>query len=291
MLGRIVKENQRLFIDSKEVVGIQDFSFNYDLPIDQIKTLGMETVTFGHVRPVTAEVTINKLAIDQDNFINYTGDNTFSGYVVYKDKYFAFNSGILNNYSISCAIGEIPTITTNLTVLGEFGENVNKSVVNIPKNDIKILNYSDIDVTLDEFTFNRLQNVDLTIDVNRNIIYSLTTSYPVQIVTNPPIVTNMIFTIKADDYQIKNIRELICRYKVNQISISFKDFKNPTGSNVLSFNYNEAIFLGESYQGTVGDSSIIVLKYQAYTNASLPIPVIDPIPNEDTINLENNITF
>lgn len=291
MLGRISKENQRLFIDSKEVIGIQDFSFNYDLPIDQVKTLGMETVTFGHVRPVTAEITVNKLAIDQDNFINYTGDTTFSGYVTYKDKYFAFNSGILNNYSISCAIGEIPSITTNLTVLGEFGENVNKSIINIPKNDIKILNYSDIEVNLDEFTLNRLQNIDISIDVNRNIIYSLDTAYPVQIITNPPIVTNLVFTIKADDYQIKNIRDLICQYKIDQINILFREFKNPNGPVILSFNYNEAIFLGETYQGSVGDSSIIALKYQAFSNASLPSISTNPIPKEDTINLTNNITF
>lgn len=289
MLSRIVKENQRLFINSKEVLGIQDFNFDYDLPIDQIKTLGMETIAFGHVRPVTASVNINKLAIDQDEFINYTGDNTFSGHLTYKNKYFAFNSGILNNYSISCAVGEIPTITTNLTVLGDFGENVDKSSINIPKNDINILNYSDIDINLDEFKFDRLQSIQLSTDVSRNIIYSLNTYYPVQIITNPPIVTNIIFTMKADQYQIKNIRDLICRYKVDQVNINFKDFKNQ--NTILTFNYNEAIFLGETYQGTVGDSSIITLKYQAFTNASLPTINSIPIPNEDRIDLENTITF
>ena len=86
MLRRIVKENQRLFVDSKEVLGIQDFTFNYNLPIDLTRYLGMESVTFSHSKPVTAEITVNKLLIDSDNFINYTGDSTFSGYLEYKDK-------------------------------------------------------------------------------------------------------------------------------------------------------------------------------------------------------------
>ena len=291
MLRRILKENQRLFIDSKEVLGIQDFSFNYDLPIDLTRYLGMETVTFSHSKPVTAEISINKLLIDNDNFINYTGDNTFSGYLEYKDKYFAFNSGILNSYSISCAVNEIPVLNTNLTILGEFGEGVDKSLSLLPKNDIKIANYSDIEVTLNDFEFNRLQNFSLTIDTNRNILYNLGSPYPFQIITNPPVVTNLTFGIKVDDYQVKNIRDLLCQYKVESLSIIFKDFKNPNGSPILSFNFNEAIFLGESYQGSVGDSSVVNLNYRAFSRPNLPITNRNNLPNEDTIDLANNISF
>lgn len=291
MLRRIVKENQHFYIDSKEVLGIQDFSFNYDLPIDQIRYLGMETVTFAQTRPVTAEITLNKLMIDADNFLNYTGDATFSGYLQYKDKYFAFNSGILNNYTLACSVNEIPTLTTNLTVLGQFGSGVQKASSTLPKNDIQILNYGDIEVSLNDFQFNRLQNLQISIDTTRSIIYSLGNSYPIQIVSNPPTVTNITFGIKADDYQVKSIRELLCQYKVDSLSITFKDFKNPTGVAILAFNFNEAIFLGESFQGSVGDSSIVNLTYQAYSRPTIPIPSRLNLPNEDTIDLVNNIDF
>jgi hypothetical protein len=291
MLRRIVKENQRLFIDSKEVVGIQDFSFNYNLPIDVTRYLGMENVIFSHSKPVIAEITVNKLLIDSDDFINYTGDTTFNGHLEYKDKYFAFNSGILNNYSISCAVNQIPTLTANLTVLGEFGEGVDKSLSLLPKNDITIADYGDIEITLNDFEFNRLQNFTLTIDTNRNILYQLGNSYPFQIVTNPPVITNLTFGIKVDDYQVKNIRDLLCQYKIESLGIIFKDFKNPNGSPILSFNFNEAIFLGESYQGSVDDSSIVNLTYQAFSKPNIPITFRNNIQNEDTINLTNNIDF
>ena len=291
MLRRIVKENQRLFVDSKEVLGIQDFTFNYNLPIDLTRYLGMESVTFSHSKPVTAEITVNKLLIDSDNFINYTGDSTFSGYLEYKDKYFAFNSGILNNYSISYAVNQIPALSANLTVLGEFGEGVDKSLSLLPKNDIKIADYGDIEVTLNDFEFNRLQNFTLSIDTNRNILYKLGNSYPFQIITNPPVVTNLTFGIKVDDYQVKNIRDLLCQYKVESLGITFRDFKNPTGAPILSFNFNEAIFLGESYQGSVGDSSLVNLTYQAFSRPTLPITNRNNLQNEDTIDRTNNISF
>lgn len=291
MLRRIVKENQKLFIDSKEVLGIQDFNFNYNLPIDLTRYLGMENVIFSHSKPVTAEITVNKLLIDSDDFINYTGDSTFSGYLEYKDKYFAFNSGILNNYSISCSVNQIPTLTANLTVLGNFGSGVSKSTSLLPKNDITIADYGDIEVTLNDFQFNRLQNFTLSIDTNRNILYQLGNSYPFQIVTNPPIVTNLTFGIKVDDYQVKNIRDLLCQYKVGSLNITFKDFKNPTADPILSFNFNEAVFLGESYQGSVSDSSIVNLTYQAFSRPNLQITNRNNLQNEDTINLTNNINF
>jgi hypothetical protein len=291
MLRRIVKENQRLFIDSKEVLGIQDFSFNYNLPIDVTRYLGMENVIFSDSKPVTAEITVNKLLIDSDNFINYTGDSIFNGYLEYKDKYFAFNSGILNNYSISCAVNQIPTLNANLTVLGEFGEGVDKSLSLLPKNDITIADYGNIEVTLNDFEFNRLQNFTLTIDTNKNILYKLGNSYPFQAIANLPVITNLTFGIKVDDYQVKNIRDLLCQYKIESLSIRFKNFKNPNGSPILSFNFNEAIFLGESYEGSINDSSIVNLNYQVFNKPNLPITDRNNLQNEDTINLTNNISF
>jgi hypothetical protein len=197
----------------------------------------------------------------------------------------------LNSYSISCAVNQIPTLTTSLTVLGEFGEGVNKSLSVLPKNDIKIANYGDIEVTLNDFQFNRLQNFTLTIDPNRNILYNLGNSYPFQIITNPPVITNLTFGVKVDDYQVKNIRDLLCQYKVESLGITFRDFKNPNGAPILSFNFNEAIFLGESYQGSVGDSSIVNLTYQAFSKPTLPISSRNNLQNEDSVNLTNNISF
>jgi len=291
MLGRISKEEQRLFINSKQVLGIQNLNVNYDLPIDEVKSLGMQTVVFSNTRPVTAEITVNKLMVDQDNFLPFTGDVFFSGYVEYKDKYFAFNSGILNNYSISCGVGEIPSLNVALTVLGDFGGNIPKSSSTITQNDIKIMDYADIEIDLNDFKINRLQNFQITIDTNRNILYNLNSAYPFQVISNPPVVSNIDFGMKIDDYQIKNIRDLLCTYQVTGVNITFKNYCDPNGSSVLSFNYNEAIFLGETYQASVNESAIVNLKYKAFSTPTLSKPIPTQIPNSDARNLTNTINF
>jgi len=279
MLRRVPKENQHLYINSKEVLGIQDFNFDYNLPIDPIRYLGMETVAFAKTKPVTAEISINKLLLDSDEFINFTGDTTFNGHLEYNNNYFAFNSGILNNYTLSCSVNEIPTISTNLTVLGQFGSGVSKVENPLDKNKISIANYGDIQVNLNDFIYNRLQNISISVDTNRSILYKLGHSYPAEIISNPPLVININFGIKVDEYKVKNIRESLCNYKIDNFYINFLEFK--TNNNILSFSFPEAIFLGESFQGSISDSSIVNLRYQAYRNYNFLISQRDNLSNSD----------
>lgn len=291
MLRRTVKENQQLFINSKEVVGIQDINFNYNLPIDQVRYLGMESVVFANNGPVLAEMNINKLMIDLDDFIQLTGDNTFSGHLQYKDKYFAFNSGILDNYNISCSVNELVALTARFSILGDFGSGIQKNDNIYPKNSYKILNYSDIEVSLNDFQFNRLQNFNMTVENPRNILYKLGSSYPEQIISNSPVEVNLSFSIKVDEYQIKNIRNLICNYDVNSLNIIFKEFKNPFGASVLTHSFDEILFLGESYNSNINGSVDLTLNYKAFKRPNLIISQKEILPPEDTINRINTISF
>lgn len=291
MLRRIVKENQQLFINSKEVVGIQDINFNYNLPIEQIRYLGMESVIFANNGPVLAEMNISKLMIDLDDFIQLTGDNTFSGHLQYKDKYFGFNSGILDNYNISCSINELVTLDARFSMLGDFGSGIQKNDNIYSKNPYKILNYSDIEISLNDFQFNRLQSFNMTVDNARNIIYKLGNSYPEQIISNSPVEVNLSFSIKADEYQVKNIRNLICNYDVNSLNIIFKQFEDPFGSSVLTYSFNEILFLGESYSANIDGSVDVNLNYKAFKQPNLNISKRQTLPAEDTINRINTISF
>lgn len=291
MLRRIIKENQQLFINSKEVVGIQDINFNYNLPIDQIRYLGMESVVFANNGPVLAEMNINKLMIDLDDFIQFTGDTTFSGHLQYKDKYFAFTSGILDNYNISCSINELVTLSAGFSILGDFGSGIQKNDNIYPKNAYKILNYSDIEVSLNDFQFNRLQSFNMTVENPRNIIYKLGNSYPEQIISNSPVEVNLSFSIKADEYQIKNIRDLVCNYNVNSLNIIFKEFKDPFGGSVLTYSFDEILFLGESYAANIDGSVDVTLNYKAFKRPNLTLSQREILPSEDRIDRANTISF
>jgi hypothetical protein len=283
MLSRISKQNQRVFINNTGIVGIQDFSANYSAPIDLIKSLGMESVTYHNNANISANLTINKLLIDNDPFINLIDyDKTFSGYIDYKDKYFAFNSGIVNSYNLSCSIGEIPKLSVEVITLGEFGSGVLKAApASLETPPIDITDYSNIEITLDDFQFNRLQNFSLNISADKNVIYSIGNAYPIEVKIIPPIIVELEFTIKADEYEIKNIRDLVCKYKVDNFEIKFNKFKNPN-IELFKFVFNEALFMGESFGGSASNSSEITIRYNAFIYDQRNIPLSTPLNQGDT---------
>jgi hypothetical protein len=278
MLARISKENQHLYINNTGIVGIQNFNANYASPIEIVKSLGMESVTYHNNSNVTAEITINKLLIDNDPFINFIDyDSTFSGHVDYKSRYFAFNSGILTNYRLGCSIGEIPQLSVTINTLGEFGSGVAKpSTTSLQQPNIDITDYSNIEIDLDDFQFNRLQSFNLNISSNKNIIYAIGNSYPVDIKIIPPIVVELEFGIKPDDYNLKNIRDLLCKYKVDSFSIKFNKFKDPS-QELFRFTFNEALFMGETFGGSADTSSDVIIKYHAFLYDQRNIPLSSPL--------------
>ena len=65
--------------------------------------------------------------------------------------------GYMQSYSVSCAIGEIPTISTSSVVYGQFGTG---DLTNLPTDsypsEINIPSYSSMEINLNEFTTNRV---------------------------------------------------------------------------------------------------------------------------------------
>ena len=279
MLSRISKENQHIYINSKKVLGVQNFTASYNTPIEQIKYLGMEKVSYYNNSNSLAEINISKLLIDKDEFVNFIDyDQGFSGHIDYKNKYFAFNSGILTRYNLSCAVGEIPQLNLDISAIGDFGTGIDrpaKESITVP--DIDVTDYSNIEINLDDFKFNRLQSFELNISAEKNVIYTLGNVFPTQIKVVPPIIVEIEFGIKADDYNLKNIKDLICKYKVDDFKIVFNKFKKPE-EELFRFDFSGALFMGESFGGDVSSSSDVKIKYHAFLYNKRTPPISNPLP-------------
>jgi hypothetical protein len=292
MLSRIRKENQNIYINNEKVLGVQSFNASYAAPIEQVKSLGMDTVTYYNNQNTLAEINISKLLIDKDEFVKFLDyEQGFSGHIDYKNKYFAFNSGILTRYNLSCAVGEIPQVTLDISAIGDFGYNTEKANSDsLTTPDIDITDYSNIQINLDDFNFNRLQSFTLNISAEKNIIYALGSAYPKQIKVIPPILAEIEFSIKADDYSLKNIRDLICKYKVDNFQIIFNKFKNPE-EELFRFDFSEALFIGESFGGSTEASADVKIKYHAFIYDKRTIPESTPLPqvlsNNESSSQEN----
>ena len=134
MLGRIRREAESITINGSGVQGVQSVGMNYSSTAGPLSSLGLNGVdgpVYAPQGPQTASLQVNTLfthkipssahALSENFFLNFTGDVPFSGQVKYGTKNFLFKRAYVNDYSVSCAIGEIPQISTNSIVFGELG--------------------------------------------------------------------------------------------------------------------------------------------------------------------------
>ena len=68
----------------------------------------------------TQQLSITRNLIYDDPVLNFTGESNISGSINYNNNNNGFRSGYLTDYLVSCAVGAIPKVTTNITIYDEL---------------------------------------------------------------------------------------------------------------------------------------------------------------------------
>ena len=186
MLSRIRREGQRLTVNGTGINAIQSLSFGYQSTAQPITPLGLSQVVYAPSAPQTATINTNSLLVYDDFFINFTGEMPFSGQVDYKDQNVKFTEAYLSSYSSSCSIGEIPSIGMQADIFGELGTGsfFDFGATTPHDEELKIAGYNSIDISLDEFSSNRVNSYSLDIGVPRAPIYAFNDRTPSEVISS-----------------------------------------------------------------------------------------------------------
>ena len=84
--------------------------------------------------PLEGSFSINSTLVSEDFFLQYTGDNPFTGSINHGSfrccpdagvevahQYFGFYNGYITNHSVSCSVGQLPSTSTTIKVFGDIG--------------------------------------------------------------------------------------------------------------------------------------------------------------------------
>lgn len=71
--------------------------------------------------PLEGSFSINSMLVSEDFFLNYTGDNPFTGSIHHGNSYFGFSSGYITSHNVSCSVGQLPVTSTSIAVFGDIG--------------------------------------------------------------------------------------------------------------------------------------------------------------------------
>tara|TARA_R110000824_G_scaffold275198_1_gene463897 strand:- start:2689 stop:3528 length:840 start_codon:yes stop_codon:yes gene_type:complete len=269
MLGRIRREAESLTINGSGIQGVQSVGMDYSSVVRPLSSLGIQGSNgpvYAPEGPQTASLNVNTLfshkipsasnILSENFFLNFTGDVPFSGQIKYGTKNFIFKRAYVNNYSVSCAIGEIPQISTNSTVFGELGTGDISFPSNVPSpQELAIPGYSSIEINLDEFTTNRVSSFDVSIDTPRIPIYALNGDEPTAVIAGNPVQVGVNFALEVDDYEIKNMGFVPNETSFRYVAITLK--KNNSDTTLLTYSFDNMLLTSESFSAPVDSNAVV----------------------------------
>jgi hypothetical protein len=274
------RENQQIFIGSEQIFGVQSVSANYKIPEVPLEFVGLAGVIPVPNSQQVGDITFQLLTIDTDPFIKCISKDSFNGYVMEDsssfDKYhYSFNSGYLQSYTSSCSVGEIPKVSASFRVVGDMGTLATgdmasdakievRDIVNSTKTDpvFRIPTASSIEITLDDFETNLVQNFNLSVVIPRKDYYTLGNRSPYQVEVDYPVIAEVNFTIEINDYSGNSIKSYPCKQKIKQFEIKLKAQK--THELITQFAFSGATLVGESYSSDTEENAKITATYRCY---------------------------
>ena len=273
------RENQRFFVNSTEVFGIQSVQGTYDSNGTPLKFLGMGVPVVVPNGKQAGAFNVSTMIIDTDKFLQFTGNSAFNGYILKSrtdtTQNFSFSSGYLTSYQSRCSIGEIPSTQVNIAVLGNVGNfppgeesssQVSNDFTSIAAGtsslNPQIAGPGSISISLNDFTTNRVLSYDLAIDIGRHPYYPLGSRYPNAVEIDWPIGVTLGFQFAINNYAAMSLRQFPFNHKTADISVTLKSFDS--NSTIVNYQFSGMYLAKESYSARTEGQTIVDATYKCF---------------------------
>jgi hypothetical protein len=302
MKGAITNYENTLFMDSVALSGVISFDGSYNIETVPINVIGKGFCKQVVAQVPSASVSITRYLVNNDPVFSLTGDREnytasfTNGGLVYQGKNFGFTNGYLSSFGISCGVGDIPQIQSSFQIFGDVGSSINPSGNGV-SSAVFVPQVKNISVTCNNSSTNRVKDFNIDFACKKEAIYGLSASnaqYPIEVQNIFPIEVGGSFTLEVDDYQTKNIFDILSSESLNSFIIdvrgtvlidqflvtadglelvtsdtneSFDVYRKLEDSvPIFNFSTNDAIIISEQINSTSDDLLSVKLSYKAYLN-------------------------
>lgn len=278
---------QNFYVNGTGLSGVQSIDGSYGVSERPINILGHGYVNHILDGPLQGDFTINRILINQDAMLNMTGENAaFSGVVSYNTYgssntgSFGFYSGYLTSYKLSCDIGSLPEVSTDISVYGDLGRGLLSASELAGKDSDSAVDYTinppnqgSMTIYCDELNTasNRIVSLNHEIACQREAIYALPTSasdasakYPVQVDLVYPLEQTTSLSLEIDDYQTKNLYDYLTGVYTGNVNIDIKGSSDD--ATLASFHLDNARLVSESFSSSIGGVATVNMTFKKYIN-------------------------
>lgn len=287
---------QELIVNGYLLKGVQSIDAGYTITEKPVRVAGVGFIDALVDSPLEGSIRFSRKMVSRDPLLdtNVNGRHAFneqemSGVILYDDrtKGFGFNKARVSSYSVTCSAGEIPDINVEMAVYGSLGSGVNMLEPDQTHPEIQFPDQSSMRVEISDFEIDAVSDFSFSKSINLTPIYALPEGTvndwdqanpvpqeinldPVQIDTQYPIETNINFTIIAEEYEIKEIKDRLQAAPKSNVVIKICDAQDHT-SIINSFTGFGARLISEAVNSTIDGEMSISLSYKSYETYHNPV--------------------
>lgn len=256
MKSSVSSYENSLYLSGVKIFGVNDVNFGYSLPVEHINVLGNNKfVTFTN-NPPQSNLSIQKYLSPADFFFNFTGSTPISGGLHYNNKNFTFNQAYLNNYSVSCAVGNFPSLSADFTIFGNVGTGVGAGATASVTGALAVVRPRDISIQCDGTGTNRIEAFTYSIECPRQAFYHPTGSTPMEVITMRPFRATAQFTVGVYDYESKRVLDYIIDSNKRNVNITI--------GSLATFSMSNMELISETINSSATDEVSLTLSYQGF---------------------------
>jgi hypothetical protein len=254
----INNNENKFYIQNQEILGIESIDINYSNSYNVNKILGSSKgVTTVSASP-QQKISLSRYLIYNDNLLSYTGNSAIKGSLNYDGRFYGFNSGYLDEYMVNCAVGNIPKVTTNITVYDEMTTGKNAyGTASAPL--IYIPRQGNISITCDGSTTNRIVGFDYALKTYRKPIYTIGSKMPSEILSMPIIEYAATVQIDVDDAFLQSGFAFLSNRQNKTLSFSITSRDSLT--TLQSLTIPNTSLVGESLSSSADGNIKLTLNY------------------------------
>ena len=289
---------QTVILESVALSGVQNVEGSYGITESPVRVAGVGFIDAFPDAPLEGNFSISRKMVGRDPLLKLTPAGDFrydeheiSGAILYDNetKGFGFTKARVNRYSVSCTVGNLPDIQTDITVYGQFGSGVmpHLGAPLIDHPPMQFPDQSSISISVDDFSTDAITDFSYSRTINLRPVYAIhqgdETDFeqnlpvdfdmknlsPVQVDTQYPIETDINFTMIVNEYEIREIKDRIQSAPKTNLKIEIKDAK--TDEMINSFTGQNVRLISESITSSIEGEMSVSLTYKGYEPLHNPV--------------------
>jgi hypothetical protein len=262
MFDQILNYENKFFINGQELLGTESITLGYSNSFQTKKFLGFNVGSSIVAGATTQQLSITRNLIYDDPVLNFTGESNISGSINYNNNNNGFRSGYLTDYLVSCAVGAIPKVTTNITIYDELVSGTKNASGSVAAPSIYIPNQGSISLSCDGSTTNRVVGFDYSIKSTRRPVYSIGSQLPTEVLLVGPLEYTAAVQIDVDDAFLQSGMSFLDSRENKTVSFIIK---GRTGNNLQTLTIPKASLVTESLNSTSDGGVKLTLNYVGHS--------------------------